>query len=325
MARPRVFLSSTYYDLKNVRVALSAFIKQQGYEPILNEVGNISYGKHAPLESYCYQEVRSCDILVAIIGGRYGSTSKESGQSVSQTELKTALESGKQVYIFIERDVYSEFTTYQNNKTNDVAWVHADNPAIYAFIDEVKSLPHNNAIFPFETSQNIIDLLREQWAGLFQRLLADRAQGDQYAVARELNQSLASARAMIDALRPSQGPADPKLSEIAAIEHPLFQRLKTLLKVRHRVFFISGREMQDWLKAIDWMPVEKALWDEKGVQEWYPKKDHGSERPFELLKIDNSIFDSDGSLRPAEDIPWSDGLARVEMHDPSDLDPDTHE
>jgi Domain of unknown function (DUF4062) len=317
MARPRVFLSSTYYDLKNVRVALSAFIKQQGYEPILNEVGSISYGKHASLESYCYQEVRSCDILVAIIGGRYGSASKESGQSISQTELKTALESGKQVYIFIERDVASEFTTYQNNKVAKISWAHVDNPAVYAFIEEVKALPNNNAIFPFETSQNIIEILREQWAGLFHRLLNDRAQGDQYAVARELNQGLSSVRGMIDALRPVSGTADPKLSEISAIEHPLFARLKRLLKAGYRVFFISKEEMHDWLKSRNWVSVDPSVWDEGNVQEWFPKKEQGEDRPYDLLKIDNALFDEDGLLKAADDIPWNDQLVRIEKHDPA--------
>lgn len=44
MAKPRVFISSTYYDLKNVRADLDRFIKEQGYEPVLNEHGNIPYG-----------------------------------------------------------------------------------------------------------------------------------------------------------------------------------------------------------------------------------------------------------------------------------------
>ena len=44
MARPRVFVSSTYYDLKYVRADLQRFIENFGYDPVLNEKGHIPYG-----------------------------------------------------------------------------------------------------------------------------------------------------------------------------------------------------------------------------------------------------------------------------------------
>lgn len=73
MAKPRVFVSSTFYDLKQVRADLERFIKELGYESILNERGNIAYGSIERLEEYCYKEVALCDIVIAIIGGRLGS------------------------------------------------------------------------------------------------------------------------------------------------------------------------------------------------------------------------------------------------------------
>ncbi len=42
MAKPRVFISSTYYDLKNVRADLERFIKERGFEPILHERGHVA-------------------------------------------------------------------------------------------------------------------------------------------------------------------------------------------------------------------------------------------------------------------------------------------
>ena len=41
MARPRIFISSTFYDLKHVRYDLENFIRSLGYEPIMNDRGNI--------------------------------------------------------------------------------------------------------------------------------------------------------------------------------------------------------------------------------------------------------------------------------------------
>ncbi len=35
MAKPRVFISSTYYDLRHIRNDLDGFIKELGYEPTI--------------------------------------------------------------------------------------------------------------------------------------------------------------------------------------------------------------------------------------------------------------------------------------------------
>ncbi|WP_278789612.1 DUF4062 domain-containing protein [Leyella stercorea] len=102
MAKPRIFISSTFYDLRQVRSDLDQFIEALGYEPIRNEEGDIPYGKEEELEEYCYKEIKMCDILVCIIGNKYGSESKSEHYSITQRELKTAIEEKKQVYIFIE-------------------------------------------------------------------------------------------------------------------------------------------------------------------------------------------------------------------------------
>jgi hypothetical protein len=62
------------------------------------------------------REIELCDILICIIGGRYGSTSNDGAYSITQRELKAALEPGKQVYIFIESAVQHEHRFFLANK-----------------------------------------------------------------------------------------------------------------------------------------------------------------------------------------------------------------
>ena len=136
MAKPRVFISSTFYDLRQVRSDLERFIKDLGYEPVLNELGNIPYGKDEKLEEYCYKEISNIDILVSIVGGRFGSESQHDTLSISQMEFRTALELNKQVYIFIEKNVNAEYQTYLLNKMNkEIVYRFADNVKIYEFIE----------------------------------------------------------------------------------------------------------------------------------------------------------------------------------------------
>ena len=58
MAKPRVFISSTFYDLRQIRADIDQFLRGLGYDAIRNEEGSIPYGKEDRLEDYCIQEVR---------------------------------------------------------------------------------------------------------------------------------------------------------------------------------------------------------------------------------------------------------------------------
>lgn len=159
MAKPRVFISSTYYDLKTVRADLERFIKEQGFDPVMNERGGVVFTKEESPEQGCYREIESCEILVSIIGGRFGTTSETGPYSISQMELKAALDQNKQVYIFVENDVLVEHRTYAQNKDAEIKWASVSDVAIFKFLDEVLSLPSNNPVMPFETSHDIMALL----------------------------------------------------------------------------------------------------------------------------------------------------------------------
>jgi Domain of unknown function (DUF4062) len=121
MARPRVFISSTFYDLKQIRSDLELFIRDIGYDPVLHERGAIPYGTKEKLEEYCYREINQVEILVSVIGGRFGSQSDHQPYSISQQELKTAYELGVQVYIFVEAQVLSEFRTSHSATLTTIA------------------------------------------------------------------------------------------------------------------------------------------------------------------------------------------------------------
>jgi hypothetical protein len=174
MAKPRVFVSSTYYDLRTVRDDLDRFIREIGYEPVRHERGHISYGREESPEAYAYREIDFCDIVVCVVGGRFGTTSSDGSSSITQKELKSAVERGKQVYIFVEDSVHYEHRHFQANKSvNGVRYSAVDDVKIHEFLEEVYALPKGNPVFSFSVSADITRVLREQWAGMFQRLLSE--------------------------------------------------------------------------------------------------------------------------------------------------------
>lgn len=77
MPTPRIFISSTCYDLKEQRYAIENAFSDMGYEVRLSEKGDVTYEKNQGLEESCYSEVSQCDIVVGILGGKFGSQSQK--------------------------------------------------------------------------------------------------------------------------------------------------------------------------------------------------------------------------------------------------------
>lgn len=302
MAKPRIFISSTYFDLKSVRADLEHFIRERGYDPVLHERGSVAYGSTEALEKYCYKEIESCDILISIVGGRFGSKSGESSYSISQTELKVALEQSKQVYVFVERDVYHEYKTFERNKDSLVRWASVDNSKIFEFLAEIYSLKNNNPIQPFETSYDITENLKEQWAGLFQRLLAQQSLGIQASLFHDLKQSLENARSLLDVIASQTDRNNEVVADILLTSHPVFTSLRRIMNVPYRFIFSDFDEFKQWISARGYSEEAFAL--DQDVSEWYRiDKAKGN---TETLLLDRAIFDENGKLRSFSVENWSD-------------------
>ncbi|THV56867.1 DUF4062 domain-containing protein [Flagellimonas alvinocaridis] len=191
MAKPRIFVSSTFYDLKHIRSSLDNFIETLGYESILSEKGDIAYSFDLPLDESCYREIENVDIFVLIIGGRYGTqASKEVKkpskkffdryESITKKEYEAAAKKDIPIYVLIESNVYNEYRTYLRNKTTtDINYAHVDSVNIFHFIEEILSKPRNNPIYSFEKFEQIESWLKEQWAGSFRELLNRKVQQNQ--------------------------------------------------------------------------------------------------------------------------------------------------
>lgn len=304
MAKPRVFISSTYFDLKSVRADLEHFVREQGFDPVLHERGAVAYGSQEALEQYCYKEIENCDILISIIGGRFGSKSNDSIYSISQTELKVALDQAKQLYIFVENGVYHEYRTFDRNRDAKIRWASVDNEKIFEFLSEVYALKNNNPIQPFETSFDITSNLKEQWAGLFQRLLAQQAQGIQASMFLDLRQSIEAARSLVDVASSHADRRDEVVSNIILLNHPLFSELRRVLGVQYRFVVETLDELNSWLSARGYS--EEILPDSQDYLEWY--KNDSAQKTSRVLKVSKNIFDDKGKLRPFSMADWKDNF-----------------
>ena len=251
MPRPRVFISSTYYDLKHLRSTLENFVESLGFEPILSEKGDIAYSPDAPLDESCYREATTADIFVLIVGGRYGSAASseertpsreffERYQSITKKEFDAAASRDVPVYILLESSVHSEYQTYVRNRDNEqIAYAHVDSVNVFRLIDDILAKPRNNPVHTFERFAEIEEWLRQQWAGLFRELLQRMSSQQQIAT---LSAQVETLRAANETLQKYLETVVTKVSpddaaQMIRTEHSRLRRLQQIEQLRRNPYY----------------------------------------------------------------------------------------
>jgi hypothetical protein len=192
LAIPRVFISSTCYDLKHIRENLKYFVKTIGYEPVLSDDGDVYYGVDAHTHDACLSEVATCQLFILIIGGRYGGEHKDKEGSITNNEYREAVKNKIPIFALVESAVYSDHHTYLSNKKSNpdfyekIAYTSIDNIKIFGFIDEVRKNSINNALVSFNNFADMEVYLKKQWAGMMYDLLAERKRVDDSRITNRL-------------------------------------------------------------------------------------------------------------------------------------------
>lgn len=316
MAKPRIFISSTYYDLKQTREDVADFVQTLGYEAVRNEEGNIPYGKDKKLEDYCYKEVQNVDIFISIIGGRFGTESQNSKYSISNEELKTALRFNKQVYICIEKNVFSEYETYALNKeNNNIHYRYVDNPQIYQFIGELKGLTSNNNIMAFDTSADIKSYLKEQFAGLFRSFLIEQAKAREIDLAVRLENTSKTLEHLVDYLKETNKDKEEGISKLLKTNHPFVNHLVETLNIKFNFWIENLDELNNLLSTMGWQYAVNDnndtstpfyLWNLPGDSPWENTKE---------LRVSKELFDADGILKDVKNSEWKSNYIKVDDKD----------
>lgn len=197
MATPKVFISSTCYDLLQIRDTLFEYIKSYYYEPVLSEKGDVFFHPDLHTHESCLNELENCQLFILIIGGRFGGSYKfDTSKSVTNAEYEAAKLKKIPVFTFIKREVYEDHRVYQKNKHDAGLVKKITFPSIekqeyaikiFEFIDKVRLSDVNNSYCPFEYVNQIKDHLGKQWAGLMYDFLSNRLKNNDQQI---VNQTL---------------------------------------------------------------------------------------------------------------------------------------
>lgn len=206
MAGLRVFISSTCYDLSVIRSQLRIFIQNLGFEPLMSDYSDLLYDPRIHTHTSCIDEVATADIVVLIVGSRFGGVTvpealarldfellkKESKNteslmqkenlSITQLEILKAVESGIPVFTFVDTSVWHDHALYEKNKDKSIINLisfpsieKAETASfIFEFINFLRHRARGNSVFTFSKLQDIEDILRKQWSALFQKLIQEQ-------------------------------------------------------------------------------------------------------------------------------------------------------
>ena len=171
-ANLNIFVSSTCYDLSQIRKDLRDFITSLGHNPILSEQNDFPIDPQLDNWENCINAVKDyADIFVLIIGNKYGAVG-ENGKSITNTEYLTAIQKGIPIYTFSLKQMTTILPLWERNPDADFSDV-VDNKQIFEFLVDVRK-KSGRWNFEFESAQDIMDTLQKQLSILFRNSLGLR-------------------------------------------------------------------------------------------------------------------------------------------------------
>ncbi len=130
----RVFVSSTVYDLLDIRSELEAELKLLGLIPVISDRGMTEFQAVPDRNSIdaCLVNLRQSEIAIFVLDKRYGPSLKAAGfddLSATHLEYRTACEAGIPILFYVRDRLEADYCYWEREKDNDkrsdlsFAWV----------------------------------------------------------------------------------------------------------------------------------------------------------------------------------------------------------
>lgn len=138
----KVFVSSTVYDLLDIRSELAVYLRELGAVPVLSDdkLSGFEVSPSANSIETCLINVRQADRFLIILDQRYGPSLKTAGfEDVSATHLeyREAIKAGVPVDFFVRDHLLADHAIWKRDKTSRLAWVKEERDrALFGLMDE---------------------------------------------------------------------------------------------------------------------------------------------------------------------------------------------
>lgn len=164
-----LFVSSTCYDLSQIRSDIRDFSEVMGFDPVLSEYDTFPVSPSKSTLDNCLDAVRNrADIFLLVVGGRYGSIT-DTGKSITNLEFSEACVKGIPKYVFVKKDILSLLSIWKANPEADFSSA-VDTTKLFEFVSELRD-SGETWVYPFSSAQDIAETLRKQLSYLFSESL----------------------------------------------------------------------------------------------------------------------------------------------------------
>lgn len=197
----RVFLSSTVFDLIDVRCEVDALLRELGVSPVLSDhkLSEFNLAIDANSIETCLLNVESSDAVIVVLDQRYGPLLGEYGfddVSATHLEYRHAQKHHKPIYFYVRDRLEADFHIHHKNKNKKevtYSWVSSKDLGLFEFLGEHRKLRRgshaNNWFSLFTSSCDLKESIRKHFEPAIKpRVLLDAIQQNRFPLfTRELD------------------------------------------------------------------------------------------------------------------------------------------
>ena len=179
----KVFLSSTCYDLIDLRAEVVNHLREQGISVMASDDMQSDFQVHPDKNSIetCLANVRACDHFVIVLDQRYGPILNKFGYEVSATHLeyREAVLHDKAIHLFVRDRSVADYTVWKRNQDTPpgLSWIRAnDDKKIFEILKEHESRSTDKSNW-FSIFTNSLDL-KSTLSGRFRKIITPQKLSD---------------------------------------------------------------------------------------------------------------------------------------------------
>ncbi len=246
MSQTRTFVSSTFFDLAQVREDLSRVITDLGHIAIMSELESFAVIPNLSNVENCKRNVRQSDLFVLIIGKRRGSLDIATSKPVTMIEYETAVQAGLDTFVFIDEAILTLLPVWQKNPQTDFGHSVESND-VFGFANKIRN--SQQWTFSYKYASEIAAILTTQLS-IFFNFLLDKKRGGQLEPITEFRDESLQARHIL-----SEKGTFWEYELTVALLHPRIAKLKRGLEDLESGFVlrphrtILGREFSLWIRS----------------------------------------------------------------------------
>lgn len=176
----RIFISSTVYDLIDVRAELFQELKHFGFVPILSDQLLSGFDVRPDMNAIqcCLANIESCDEYIILLSQRYGFIPTDLGysKSITHLEYEEAKRLEKKIHFFVRDRLEAEFRVWKRNSDRDhlsFSWVGSSDRELFSLIDSHQALSSassgSNWVKTFSSSVDLKLLVRKEFGELAEK------------------------------------------------------------------------------------------------------------------------------------------------------------